>query len=86
MQGEFAQAACAYRHMLTIVPSEAAARVGLGVCLLELGQMQDALESFSASRSSDKMFGESLTALTLARRGRFWLRPSAASRALREKL
>ena len=84
--GAFAQAAEAFRRMLAIAPDEQAARVGLGVCLLEIGQPDEALELFrAASRNGDKMYGESLIALAKASRGRFWLRPNAAKRVLCER-
>jgi tetratricopeptide (TPR) repeat protein len=83
--GEFTQATKAFRCMLAIAPHEHAARVGLGICLLEIGQPEEALELFrAAGRSGDKMYGECLMALAKASRGRFWLRPTAAKQVLRE--
>jgi cytochrome c-type biogenesis protein CcmH/NrfG len=84
--GDFAQAAEIFRRMLAVVPADAPASIGLGACLLELGQPDAAFETFRmAARSGDKMYGEVLTAVVTSQRGRLWLRPSEAKRFLREK-
>jgi tetratricopeptide (TPR) repeat protein len=81
---DFAQAADSYRRILARAPKDAAVRIGLGVCLVELGRSEEALDHLrAASRTSAKMFGEAVAALVDAGRGRFWLRPSDAARALR---
>ena len=83
---EFSQAAETYRRLLAVAPKDAAAQIGLGICLIELGRNEEALKHLrSASRSSAKMFGEAVGALVNAGRGHFWLRPSDAARALREE-
>lgn len=82
--GEFAQAAEIYRRLLAVKPDEAAAHIGLGVCLLELGDKDAALKSLgTATRIAPQMQGQALTALTASGRGRFWLRVSDAERALK---
>lgn len=81
---DFAKAADAYRRLLAVTPKDAAAEIGLGICLIELGHNEEALKHLrAASRASAKMFGEAVGALVDAGRGRFWLRPSDAARALR---
>jgi tetratricopeptide (TPR) repeat protein len=85
--GQFAEAADAFRRMLAIAPDEAAAQIGLGSCLLELGSREEAFALFrAASGSSNEMYRQSLTALVTARRGQFFLRPSAARRFLCDRL
>lgn len=81
---DFAQAIEVYRQLLAVRPNEAAARIGMGICLLELGRDQEALDHLrAASRINETLFGETVIALADAGRGRFWLRPSDAARALR---
>jgi tetratricopeptide (TPR) repeat protein len=81
---DFAQAAETYRRLLALRPKDAAAEIGLGICLIELGRKEEAHEHLrAASRASAKMFGESVVALADSGKGRFWIRPSKAARALR---
>jgi tetratricopeptide (TPR) repeat protein len=81
---EFAQAAETYRRILAATPKHGPALIGLGICLIELGRTEEALGHLRvASRASARMYGEVVTALVDAGRGRFWLRPSDAARALR---
>lgn len=82
---DFAQAAETYRRVLALAPKNATAQIGLGICLIELGRSEEALDHLrAASRTNAKSFGETVGALADAGRGRFWLRPSDAARALRE--
>ena len=82
---DFVEAEKIYRRMVAATPKDAAAKIGLGICLIELGRGEEALDHLrAASRTNDKMFGEAVGALADAGKGRFWLRPSAAARALRE--
>ena len=82
---EFERAAETYHRIVAMAPQDAGARIGLGVCLSELGRQEAALEHLrAASRTSPRMFGEAVVALADAGRGRFWLRPSDAARALRD--
>ncbi|MGE0565336.1 MAG: tetratricopeptide repeat protein [Pseudolabrys sp.] len=81
---EFEQAAECFREVIKLNPKDAAAKIGLGICLLELGRDSEGLEQVSsASQTSEVMFGESVAALISAGRGRFWIRPSDARRALK---
>src|SRR4029077_4106983 len=45
-EGDFAQAAEIFRRMLAVVPADAAARVGLGACLLGLAHPGGGLGAF----------------------------------------
>jgi tetratricopeptide (TPR) repeat protein len=83
-QRDFAQAAETYRRLLAATPKDAAAQIGLGICLIELGRGEEGFDHLrAASRTSAKIFGEAVSALVDAGRGCFWLRPSDAARALR---
>jgi tetratricopeptide (TPR) repeat protein len=83
---DFANAAETYRRLLAMTPKDAAAQIGLGICLAELGRKDEALEPLrAASRTNAKMFGEAIAALADAGRGRFWLRMSDAERALKRE-
>jgi Flp pilus assembly protein TadD len=83
---DFTQAAETYRRLLASAPKDAAARIGLGICLAELGRGGEALDHLrTASGASTKMFGEAVGALVDAGKGRFWIRPSDAARALKGK-
>ena len=82
--GENQAAADHFRRCLTLRPNDANAWLGLGHCLLELGQRDDGYECFrAAARGDAKRYGIALSSLAAASRGRFWLKPSAATRNLR---
>jgi len=60
---DFVEAEKIYRRMVTAMPKDAAAKIGLGICLTELGRGEEALEHLrAASRTNDKMFGEAVGA------------------------
>jgi Flp pilus assembly protein TadD len=80
---EYAQAAEHLRRALASNAADAQALLGLGVCLLELGRVDDALGNFRAAvRSDPSCYGTALTLVSGAGRGRFWLRPSTAAKHL----
>lgn len=86
MQGvqEFAQAAELYQRMIAMNEKEIGAKIGLGVCLLELGQEVQGLKILRAVAGINaKLFGQVITALTFCGHGRSWMRPSDAARFLR---
>ena len=84
---DFAGAAAVYRRLLALTPNDAAARLGLGACLLELGEDDAGLaQAGTAAKAGAKMFGETLVALAACGRGRFWLKPSEAAKALKAKV
>jgi tetratricopeptide (TPR) repeat protein len=81
---DFAAAADYYGRILAI-ETDAAAQIGLGISLIEQGRREEGLDHLRvAARSDPKRYGEALAAIVSAGHGRFWLRPSAASRALRD--
>lgn len=81
---DFAGAAAIYKRLLALTPNDAAARLGLGACLLELGENDAAFAQVGAAANANpKMFGETLVALAACGRGRFWLKPSDAAKALK---
>ncbi len=79
----FHQAAELFRRVLAIDPADSMARLALGICLIESGQGELGFENLSAaSKSNAKMFGQAVSAISSAGKGRFWLRPSTAKRML----
>lgn len=84
LDGEYAAAADLYRCALALQPDDAAIRVNLGKCLLEMGE-RDAGEATlrAATRGSAQLAGPAIVALAAAPHGRFFLRPSAAAKFLR---
>ena len=82
--GENEEAAAYFRRYLTNRPDDSGAWLNLGHCLLELGQPDAGYECFRrVARGDAKHYGDALTSLAAAARGRFWLRPSEAARFLR---
>ncbi len=83
-EGEFSQAAEHLRRSLAKHPADVQARLKLGVCLLELGRSDDALGCLrTAIHRRPQLYGIVLRLVSSAARGRFWLRPSSAAKALR---
>jgi tetratricopeptide (TPR) repeat protein len=81
----FGQASGLFKRLVDINPKDNAARISLGVCLLELGETAAALDQLrAASSASTKAFGDVLGAAASAGNGRFWLSRSAAKRAFGE--
>lgn len=84
LDGEYAGAAELYRSALERRPEDAAARIGLGRCLLELGQRNAGEASLRvAMRTAPHAAGLAITALAAAAHGRLFLQPSAAAAFLR---
>ncbi len=82
--GAYAQAVEIYLRLLAAKPDVAAARVGIGTCQLELGDVEAAFNNFRmATRGGPKLYGQALMALVSSGRGRFWIKPSAAARFFR---
>ena len=81
---DYTAAAQLYRRMLSLAPNDGAAQIGLGVCLLEMGDEEEGIQRLrAASRLNAKLFGEALAALVSCGRGKFWLKPSDAEKYLR---
>ncbi len=83
LDGEYAQAAELYRRALVLRPGDVGARLGLGKCLLEMGE-RDAGEAEigAVTREAAQLAGPALSALAATAHGRFFLRPSAALKFL----
>jgi Flp pilus assembly protein TadD len=82
--GETHAAADHFRRCLMSRPDDAAAWLHLGHCLLELGDTDAGHECFrTAARGDPKRYGIALASLAASGRGRFWLKPSAATRYMR---
>jgi predicted Zn-dependent protease len=85
IEGEYASAADAYRCVLAQKPDEAMIRTEFAVCLMELGE-RAAGESHlrAAARERPQLLLRAIHALATARRGRFFLRPSAVAQFLQD--
>ena len=82
--GENEAAAEYFRRSLMSKSDDQAAWLSLGHCLLELGQFDAGIECFrTAARGDPRHYGNALSSLVASARGRFWLKPSAATQFLR---
>lgn len=79
--GDFARAAELYRRRVAADANDALARIGLGKCLLELGDAQGGYACLKAATAREPAaYANILQATISSAHGRFWLRPSAAAR------
>jgi predicted Zn-dependent protease len=84
LDGEYAAAADVNRRALALHPDDAATRINLGKCLLEMGEREAGEATLrAATRGTAQLAGLALMALAAAPHGRFFLRPSAAAKFLR---
>jgi tetratricopeptide (TPR) repeat protein len=82
--GDPAAAAELYRQVLTVRPDDAATRLELGRCLLELGRREAGEAALrAAAQTSEALAGPAILALAATPHGRFFLRPSDARRFLK---
>jgi len=81
--GDYAQAAELFKRVISARPEEGWARIGLGTCLLELGEPDSAYVCLRAGVGKGASFHAALRAITSSSRGRFWLRPSSAATFLK---
>jgi len=82
--GEYRDAAECYRRSLRARPDPMTWH-NLGRCLMMLGENEEGYDCLRfAVRGDPKRYGGVLGTLVKAPRGRFWLKPSAAARFLRE--
>jgi tetratricopeptide (TPR) repeat protein len=80
LEGECERAAEQFRHVLAHRPDHLRARLDLAHCLLELGHFEGGVaELRTIVHVAPRCFGNALKMLASARRGRLWLRPSAAA-------
>jgi predicted Zn-dependent protease len=83
LDGDYAGAADLYRRGLALEPRDAATRIGLGKCLLEMGEREAAEAALrAATRGAALQAGPAIMALAAAPHGRFFLRPSAVAKFL----
>lgn len=83
LDGEYADAADAYRHALAYFPDDALTRADLAACFFEMGDRTAGEASLrSAFRSGPHMLGRSVHALVASSHGRFFFRPSAVMKFL----
>jgi len=82
-EGDFARAAERFRRVLAHDPGHHRARMNLGYCLIELGQVDEGIACLrTAVQAAPHNYGSALRMLTSAGRGRFWLKRSAAAECL----
>jgi tetratricopeptide (TPR) repeat protein len=77
---EHGPAAEYFRRYLMVAPDDQSAWLHLGHCLLELRQDAPAHDCFrTAARGDARHYGTAFASLVAAKRGRFWIRRSAAA-------
>lgn len=82
-RGELDRALEKFREAMANNPSEGRARFLTAQCLFELGRPAEAIECLRALVAwAPQSFGGALKTCVDAGRGRFWLKPSAAAKAL----
>jgi len=82
-EAAYAQAAEHFRFASMRNPADVQAQLKLAASLLETGRTEDAVALLRAAvRGDPKRYATSLKLMLSSGRGRFWLRPSAAARAL----
>jgi tetratricopeptide (TPR) repeat protein len=83
LDGDYGSAVETYRRALALRPDDALTRANLGVCLLEMGE-RDAGEASirAAARGRPEMIGRAIMSLATTAHGRFFMRPSAATKFL----
>ena len=84
LEGRYAEAAEQFRVACMKDASNLEPRLKLARCLLELGQTDGAIACLRVAVRSGApgALNKSLKVLVSSRRGRFWLKPSDAARAL----
>jgi predicted Zn-dependent protease len=82
-RGELDRALGTFREAMASNPSEGRARFLTAQCLFELGRPAEAMECLRALVAwAPQSFGGALKTCVDAGKGRFWLKPSAAAKAL----
>jgi hypothetical protein len=86
LDGEYASAADAYRHVLAQRPDDAMTRAEFVVCLMEMGERQAGEANLrAATRGRPHMLYRAAYSLVTPARGRFFLRPSPAAKFLQDE-
>ena len=82
-EGDFARAAERFRRVLAHHAGHHRARMNLGYCLIELGQVDEGIACLRAAvEAAPHNYGSALRMMISAGRGRFWLKRSAAAEFL----
>ena len=85
LDGEYAAAADAYRHVLAIRPDDAATRAEFAVCLMEMGEREAGEAQLRAvTRGRPEMLYRAVGSLAAPAHGRLFLRPSAVVKFLND--
>jgi predicted Zn-dependent protease len=85
LDGEYASAADAYRHVLAQRPDDAMTRAELAVCLLEMGDREGGEANLrAATQVQPQMLFRAIASLATPAHGRFFLRPSDAAKFLQD--
>jgi tetratricopeptide (TPR) repeat protein len=85
LDGEYAAAADVYRRALALWPDDAMTRANFASCLLELQDRSGAEAQLrKAVQGRPQMVGRAIATLASASHGRFFMRPSAAAKFLRD--
>ena len=85
LDGEYAAATDAYRHVLAVRPDDAVTRAEFAVCLMEMGE-REAGEAHlrAATRGRPDMLYRAVGSLAAPAHGRLFLRPSAVVKFLND--
>jgi tetratricopeptide (TPR) repeat protein len=83
LDGDYAAAADTYRRALGLRPDDAMTRADLATCLLEMGDRNAGEISLRAAlRGRPQMLGRTIYGLCVSSHGRFFFRPSTATKFL----
>jgi predicted Zn-dependent protease len=86
LDGEYASAAEAYRHVLALKPDDAMTRAEFAVCLMEMGERAAGeAQLLAATRAHPHMLHRAVHSLATSTHGRLFLRPSAVVKFLMDK-
>jgi tetratricopeptide (TPR) repeat protein len=77
------EATAYFRRYLVTKPDHWSAWLGLGHCLLELGDRDAGYDCFRTAARGDPGAGHALASLVKSAHGRFWLKPSDATQFLK---
>jgi predicted Zn-dependent protease len=86
LDGEYATAADAYRHVLAVRPDDAMTRANFAICLMEMGEREAGEANLRAAlRGRPDMLYRAISSLAAPAHGRLFLRPSAVVKYLSDK-
>jgi predicted Zn-dependent protease len=83
LDGEYAAATEAYRHVLAVKPDDALTRAEFAVCLMEMGERAAGeAQLLTATRDHPQLLYRAVHSLATSAHGRLFLRPSAVVKFL----